>query len=41
MQKFLIKAFNSECDDVISDVKYNNYEISVKKITSSKKSTLN
>lgn len=36
MQKLLIRAFNSECDDVISHVKYNNYEASVKRITSSK-----
>jgi len=36
MQKLLIRAFNSECDDVISHVKYNNYETSLKRITSSK-----
>lgn len=36
MQNLLIRAFNSECDDVISHVKYNNYEASLKRITSSK-----
>lgn len=35
MQKLLIRAFNSECDDVISNVKYNNYESSLKRITAS------
>lgn len=36
MQNLLIRVFNSECDDVISHVKYNNYEASLKRITSSK-----
>lgn len=36
MQKLIIRAFNSECDDVISHVKYNNYETSLKRITASK-----
>lgn len=36
MKKLLIRAFNSECDDVISHIKYNNYEVSLKRIASSK-----
>jgi DNA repair exonuclease SbcCD ATPase subunit len=36
MQKLLLRAFNSECDDVIEHVKYNNIEASEKRITSSK-----
>lgn len=32
MQKLLIRAFNTECDDVIDRVKYNNYEASQKRI---------
>lgn len=35
MQKLLLRAFNSECDDVISKVKYNNVEASRKRITAS------
>ena len=35
MQKLLLRAFNSECDDVIEHVKYNNIEASEKRITSS------
>lgn len=35
MQKLLMRAFNSECDDIIERVKYNNYETSKKRITSS------
>lgn len=35
MQKLLLRAFNSECDDAIEHVKYNNYEMSLKKITTS------
>lgn len=35
MQKLLIRAFNTECDDVINKIKYNNFETSVKKIRSS------
>lgn len=33
MQKLLLRAFNSECDDVIEHVKYNNFESSKKRIT--------
>lgn len=36
MQKLLLRAFNSECDDVIEHVKYNNIEAAEKRITSSK-----
>lgn len=36
MQKLLLRAFNSECDDVIEHVKYNNIDASEKRITSSK-----
>ena len=35
MQKLLLRAFNSECDDVIEHVKYNNFEVSQKRIRSS------
>lgn len=35
MQKLLLRAFNSECDETISNVKFNNYDMSLKKITSS------
>lgn len=35
MQKLLIRAFNSECEEVIDRVKYNNYDSSLKRITSS------
>lgn len=35
MQKLLLRAFNSECDDVIEHVKYNNIEASQKRIRSS------
>lgn len=35
MQKLLLRAFNSECDEVISKVKYNNIEASEKRIRSS------
>ncbi len=35
MQKLLLRAFNSECDDVIEHVKYNNFEASQKRIRSS------
>lgn len=37
MQKLLLRAFNSECDDVIEHVKYNNIEASEKRITASRK----
>ncbi len=36
MQKLLLRAFNSECDDVIEHVKYNNIESSEKRIGSSR-----
>ena len=36
MQKLLLRAFNSECDDVIEHVKYNNIEASEKRITASR-----
>ena len=36
MQKLLLRAFNSECDDVIEHVKYNNIESSEKRITASR-----
>lgn len=32
MQKLLLRAFNSECDEIINKVKYNNYDSSVKKM---------
>lgn len=35
MQKLLLRAFNSECDETIGKIKYNNIDASVKKITSS------
>lgn len=35
MQKLLLRAFNSECDETISKVKYNNFDMSVKKIATS------
>lgn len=35
MQKLLLRAFNSECDEAINNVKYNNYDMSLKKITTS------
>lgn len=34
-QKLLLRAFNNECDDAIEKVKYNNYELSVKRIHTS------
>lgn len=36
MQKLLLRAFNSDCDDAVSKVKYNNFDASLKKITSSR-----
>lgn len=36
MQKLLIRAFNSECDETISKVKFNNIESSEKRISASK-----
>ena len=35
MQKLLLRAFNSECDEVIGKVKYNNIEASEKRIRTS------
>ena len=35
MQKLLLRAFNSECDEVVNKVKYNNFDSAVKRITSS------
>lgn len=34
-QKLLLRAFNNECDDAVEKVKYNNYELSVKRIHTS------
>lgn len=31
MQKLLLRAFNSECDETIGKVKYNNFETSKKR----------
>lgn len=36
MQKLLLRAFNSECDEVIGKVKFNNIDTAVKRITASK-----
>ena len=36
MQKLLLRAFNSECDDVVEHVTYSNIESSEKRITSSR-----
>lgn len=35
MKKLLLRAFNSECDEVIDKVKYNNYDASLKRISNS------
>jgi len=35
MQKLLIRAFNSECDEIVDKVKYNNFDSSLKRITAS------
>lgn len=35
MKKLFLRAFNSDCEDVISKVKYNNYAMSEKKISQS------
>lgn len=35
MQKLLLRAFNSECDETIGKIKYNNIDTSIKKIKSS------
>lgn len=36
MQKLLIRAFNSECDEVIGNIKFNNIESGIKRITASR-----
>lgn len=36
MQKLLLRAFNCECEEAISKVKYSNYDASVKRINTSK-----
>ena len=36
MQKLLLRAFNSECDEIVARVKYNNFDASLKRITSSR-----
>lgn len=38
MKKLFLRAFNSDCEDVISKVKYSNYEMSEKKIRQSAES---
>lgn len=35
-QKLLLRAFNSECDELVNNVKYNNLDSFIKRITSSK-----
>lgn len=35
MQKLLLRAFNSECDELIGNVKYNNYDKAVTRISKS------
>lgn len=35
MQRLLLRAFNSECDETIANVKFNNFDMSLKKITTS------
>lgn len=34
-KKLLLRAFNTECDELVSKVKFNNYEASIKRINSS------
>lgn len=36
LQKLLLRAFNSECDEIINKVRYSNYDTSVKRIKSSR-----
>lgn len=36
MQKLLIRAFNSECDELVNKVKYNNFDAILKRMTSSR-----
>ena len=38
MQKLLLRAFNSECDEEVSKVKFNNIEMAVKRLRSSQDS---
>ena len=38
MKKLFLRAFNSDCEDVISKVKYTNYDMSLKKIRQSAES---
>lgn len=38
MKKLFLRAFNSDCEDVISKVKYNNFDMSLKKIRQSSNS---
>lgn len=38
IKKLFLRAFNSDCEDVITKVKYNNYDMSVKKIHQSAES---
>lgn len=35
MQKLLLRAFNSECDEIVRNVKYNNFDMSLKKMCTS------
>lgn len=35
MQKLLLRAFNSECDEVVDKVKYNSFDSALKRITAS------
>lgn len=35
MQKLLLRAFNSECDELIDKVKYNNYDVANKRMVNS------
>lgn len=35
MQKLLLRAFNAECEEIIDHVKYNNYDASLKRISTS------
>ena len=36
MQKLLLRAFNGECDEIVEKVKYNNFDTSLKRITTSR-----
>ena len=36
MQKLLLRAFNSECDECINNVKYNNFGSAKQRITTSR-----